>query len=75
MAYTTAQLIAKLKTVRDQIVDQLVDLTENPKPTYNIDGEMVAWGDLFSRLSERLDKTEAMIQAKDPGFHQTQYFT
>lgn len=58
--------IDDLKTARDQIADQIKDLTLNPKPTYTIDGQTVKWTEHFSALVDRLEKLDKAINSAEP---------
>ncbi len=57
MARTTAQRIAKLETIRDQLEDRLEQMTLSPKVTYNVDGQMFD----FNKYQEMLLKSLAAI--------------
>lgn len=61
-----ATYLENLTTARDNIAAQLADITANPKPTYNIDGQMVDWTAHFNALMAALDKLEGQINAADP---------
>lgn len=52
-----------LETVRSQIVEQLIDMTENPKPNYSgTPGVIVDWGTHFNNLMSALEQLETRIQ-------------
>ena len=57
---------AQLATIKSQILALLVDLTENPKPTYDIDGQEVEWGDYQRMLFAQLKDVNAQIAAEAP---------
>jgi hypothetical protein len=57
-----ATLKENLETVRDQIVDQLLDMTLNPKPDYGGPGRSVSWGAHHQNLMNALEELETRIQ-------------
>lgn len=70
----TGTYLADLVATRDNIALQLADLTANPKPTYEIDGQSIDWDTHFRALSERLDALNRAIQAAEPfEVHSTGY--
>ncbi|MCA9246853.1 MAG: hypothetical protein KDA42_07045 [Planctomycetales bacterium] len=55
-----------LLSARDNIAKQLADITANPKPTYDIDGQRVDWDAHFRALSAQLESIELAIQGSEP---------
>ena len=50
-----------LATAYANVCETLAEITENPKPTYNIDGQNILWGDYLTRLTKaRTDLAEAI---------------
>jgi hypothetical protein len=60
---TDAQQIAVIKS---QTLAVMAEITANPKPTYQIDGQMVAWGDYLSQLQRAVDWCNAKLAAESP---------
>jgi hypothetical protein len=58
-----AQQIALIKS---QTLAVMAEITANPKPTYQIDGQMVAWGDYLSQLQRAVDWCNAKLAAEAP---------
>lgn len=56
---------SRLTTIRNQILDQLEDLTENPKPEYWIDGQRVLWATYQQNLWQALDAVDRKIAEGD----------
>lgn len=56
-----------LQTALANVSQQLVNMTANPKPNYNIDGQQVSWADLLKTLLDS-QKTlqEAISNAEGP---------
>jgi len=58
--------LTDLQDSRDQIASQIKDLTENPKPSYSIDGQSISWTQHFEALVERLKDINDAINAAEP---------
>ena len=54
-------LVDDLITARDNIGVKLRELTENFKPSYNIDGQEIRWQEYFTALTESLKKLNEQI--------------
>jgi hypothetical protein len=67
--------IAKLKDSRDNLVQQLADITIKPKPTYEIDGQMVKWDEYQTSLIARIRSMNALINELDVGACGTEIIT
>jgi len=65
-----------LETIRDQIAARLVEITAEPKPSYNVNGQQVAWNEYFTALTEQLAKINELIAQGDgaPWEEQIQVF-
>ena len=68
---TDAQQIA---TIKSQTLARIADITAQPKPTYQIDGQMVAWGDYLHQLQQTVDWCNAQLTAQTPIEVQSQGF-
>jgi hypothetical protein len=55
-----------LLAARDQIAQNLADMTADPKPNYKIDGQVVSWQGLFDSYLSQLEKLNGQIAAADP---------
>ena len=53
----------QLATIKSQTLALLVDLTENPKPSYNIDGQEVEWTEYRRSLMLDLKEINQQIAA------------
>jgi len=54
-----------LGTIRDQIAARLVEITANPKPSYNVNGQQVSWTEYQKMLFDQLGKVNELIAAGD----------
>ena len=55
-----------LITIRDQIAANLVEMTEDPKPTYTIGDETYQWGELFKLYTDQLKSLNELIEDGEP---------
>ena len=55
-----------LLVARDNVAKQLAEMTANPKPSYDIDGQRVDWDAHFRALSGQLESIELAIQGSQP---------
>ena len=60
---TDAQQIA---TIKSQTLARLAEITAQPKPTYQIDGQLVAWGDYLRQLQRTVDWCNEKLVAESP---------
>jgi hypothetical protein len=67
--------IAKLKDARDNLVQQLAGISIKPKPTYEIDGQMVSWDVYQTNLIARIRSLNATINELDVGVCGTETIT
>lgn len=63
-----------LKTARDNVAARLKEITAAPKPSYDIDGQQVSWGDYLAQLTAGLDMLEKKIAAQDSRIGITQLY-
>ena len=56
----------QLATIKSQILQILVDITESPKPTYMIDGQTVSWTAYQRMLLDQLAQINAALAAETP---------
>ena len=61
----------QLETIKAQTLALIVDLTENPKPTYAIDGQTVSWGDYLKQLKETVAWCDKQLTGEDPFEHRS----
>jgi len=69
---TDAQQIA---TIKSQTLARIADITAQPKPTYQIDGQLVAWGDYLSQLLRAVDWCNEKLAGEMPFESQSQAYT
>jgi len=58
--------LQQIAAVKSQTLAILADLTADPKPTYTIDGQMVAWSEYLARLQATVDWCEKKLAGHEP---------
>jgi hypothetical protein len=56
----------QLATIKSQTLAVIAEITAAPKPSYNIDGQNVLWGDYLTRLQQTIDWCNEKIGAETP---------
>ena len=56
----------QIETIRSQALAQLVELRANPKPSYKIDGQSVAWESYVRSLQETVDWCDLKLVGLQP---------
>jgi hypothetical protein len=69
---TDAETIAAIKSQSLALVDSL---TDEPKPSYTLDGQSVSWGEYLKHLMSIVDWCDEKLAAADPFEERTQGFT
>lgn len=60
---TNAEQIA---TIKSQTLAIMVDVTENPKPTYMIEGQSVQWGTYLEQLQKTITWCDQQLNSEQP---------
>lgn len=58
-----AQQIAAIKT---QTLTRIAEITAEPKPDYEIDGQRIAWADYLDQLRQTVDWCNRRLAGEDP---------
>lgn len=67
-----AQQIATIKT---QTLARIAEITAQPKPTYNVDGQMIAWSDYLEQLRQTVDWCNQKLAGEEPFEFQSRGYT
>lgn len=67
--------IEQLATIKRQTLARIAEITAQPKPTYQIDGQLVAWGDYLSQLHRTVDWCNEKLAGEMPHEARSQAFT
>lgn len=55
-----------LNTIRSQTLALIAEMTENPKPSYTIDGQTVSWTDYLAQLQKTVEWCDRLLVAENP---------
>jgi hypothetical protein len=64
----------QIELIKTQTLARIAEITAQPKPTYQIDGQLVAWGDYLRQLQQTVDWCLAQLSAQTPIEVQSQGF-
>jgi hypothetical protein len=67
--------IEQITLIKSQTLARMAEITAEPKPTYQIDGQMVVWGDYLNRLQKTVDWCDAQLAAHTPVEVRSQGYT
>ena len=67
-----AETIAAIKS---QTLAVMAEITANPKPTYQIDGQMIAWGGYLAILQQTVDWCNEKLAGEAPFEVRSQGYT
>ncbi len=67
--------IEQISLIKTQTLARIAEITAEPKPTYQIDGQMVVWGDYLNRLQKTVDWCDAQLATHAPVEVQSQGYT
>lgn len=56
----------QLELIKTQTLARIAEITSQPKPTYQIDGQMVAWGDYLHQLQTTVDWCVEKLSSQTP---------
>jgi hypothetical protein len=64
-----------IQTIKSQTLTLIQDLTENPKPSYAIEGRTVSWGEYLLQLHQTIAWCDRQLNSEQPFEIQTQAWT
>ncbi len=65
----------QLATIKTQTLARIAEVTSSPNPTYNIDGQMMAWGEYLKQLQTTVAWVDKQLSAETPYEHHSLGFT
>jgi len=65
----------QIATIKGQTLARIAEITAQPKPTYDIDGQKIAWGDYLAELQNTVDWCNEKLAGEEPFEFQTQGVT
>jgi hypothetical protein len=67
--------LQQIAVIKSQTLARIVEITAQPKPTYQLDGQTVSWGDYLTRLQTTIDWCNQKLAAEQPFEYQSRGFT
>jgi hypothetical protein len=64
--------VEQFATIKSQTLALIATITANPKPTYDVDGQSVAWTEYLRRLQETVAWCDGHLAAEAPYEFETQ---
>jgi hypothetical protein len=58
--------LEQIATIKTQTLARIVEITAQPKPTYDIDGQKVNWETYLKQLHATADWCDQQLLANDP---------
>jgi hypothetical protein len=67
--------IQQIVTIKTQTLARMAEITAQPKPSYQIDGQSVSWGEYLTRLQQTVDWCNQKLAAEQPFEFQSRGYT
>jgi len=64
-----------IRAVKSQTLARIAEITAQPKPSYQIDGQEVAWGEYLAQLRRTVDWCNQKLAAERPVEVRSQAYT
>ena len=64
-----------IRTIKRQTLARIAEITEQPKPSYQVDGQQVAWAEYLGQLRATVDWCNRTLAAAQPCEVHSQGFT
>ena len=63
-----------IRTIKSQTLALIAELTANPKPSYSLDGQQIAWNEYLALLQRTVDWCDQRLAGDEPfELHTTGY--
>ena len=56
----------QVATIKTQTLARIAEITAQPKPTYDVDGQKIAWSDYLKQLRRTVDWCNAKLAGEEP---------
>jgi hypothetical protein len=66
---------ATISLIKSQTLAVMAEITAQPKPTYQIDGQMIAWGGYLTQLQQVVDWCNEKLAVEAPFEVRSQGYT
>jgi hypothetical protein len=54
------------QTIKTQTLSMIAEMTANPKPSYNVDGQSVQWSDYLKQLRTTVEWCDQQMARSEP---------
>jgi hypothetical protein len=58
--------IEQISLIKTQTLARIAEITADPKPTYQIEGQKVNWSEYLKQLQDAIDWCDAQLAARTP---------
>lgn len=58
--------LEQIATIKTQTLARIVEITAQPKPTYDVDGQKVAWESYLKQLQSTVTWCDAQLSGGEP---------
>jgi hypothetical protein len=65
----------QITVIKAQTLAVMAEITAVPKPTYDVDGQMIAWGDYLKQLQQTVDWCNEKLAGEEPFEFRSQGYT
>ena len=65
----------QITTIKTQALARIAEITAEPKPTYTIDGQTIAWGEYLKQLQQTVDWCNQKLAGETPFEFRSQGYT
>lgn len=66
---------AMVSTIKQQALELIATITASPRPSYQIDGQAVSWGEYLARLQETVAWCDRQLAQGEPFEIRSQGYT
>ena len=67
--------VQQIATIKSQTLARMAEITAQPKPTYQIDGQLVSWGSYLIQLQQTIDWCNEKLAGEMPAEVRSQGYT
>jgi len=67
--------LEQITAIKTQALTRIAEITAAPKPSYDLDGQKVSWGDYLAQLQKTVDWCNEKLAAEQPFEVRSQGYT
>ena len=65
----------QIATIKTQTLARIAEVTAQPKPSYDVDGQKIAWNEYLARLQATVDWCNEKLAGEEPFEFQSRGYT